>query len=96
MVCHIILGGLGTEVVISALRMLALYMRFNGTGICGGETLIYYFESPIMICCNVYEYTFKMIPNTFGHLEWYRPTPVADGLPVQLYNHIKQYREGGY
>ena len=38
MVCHI--GGqLGTKVVISALRMLALYMRFNGTGIWGGETL---------------------------------------------------------
>ena len=37
MVCHI--GGqLGTKVVISALRMLALYMRFNGTGIWGGET----------------------------------------------------------
>ena len=34
MVCHI--GGqLGTKVVISALRMLALYMRFNGTGIWG-------------------------------------------------------------
>ena len=38
MVCKI--GGqLGTKVVISALGMLALYMRFNGTGICGGETL---------------------------------------------------------
>ena len=38
MVCHI--GGqLGTKVVISALRMLALYMRFNGTGIWGGETI---------------------------------------------------------
>ena len=38
MVCHI--GGqLGTKVVISALRMLALYMCFNGTGIWGGETL---------------------------------------------------------
>ena len=38
MVCHI--GGqLGTKVVISALRMLALYMRFNGTGIWGCETL---------------------------------------------------------
>ena len=37
MVCHI--GGqLGTKVVTSALRMLALYMRFNGTGIWGGET----------------------------------------------------------
>ena len=38
MVCHI--GGqLGTKVVISALGILALYMRFNGTGIWGGETL---------------------------------------------------------
>ena len=38
MVCHI--GGqLGTKVVISALGMLALYMRFNGTGIRGGETM---------------------------------------------------------
>ena len=37
MVCKI--GGqLGTKVVISALGMLALYMRFNGTGIWGGET----------------------------------------------------------
>ena len=37
MVCNI--GGqLGTKVVISALGMLALYMRFNGTGIWGGET----------------------------------------------------------
>ena len=26
------------KVVISALGMLALYMRFNGTGIWGGET----------------------------------------------------------
>ena len=33
-----------------------------------------------MIVCNVYEYTFQMIPHTFGHLDWYRPTPVADGL----------------
>ena len=33
MVCNI-----GTKVVISALGMLALYMRFNGTGIWGGET----------------------------------------------------------
>ena len=32
-------GQLGTKVVISALGMLALYMRFNGTGIWGGETL---------------------------------------------------------
>ena len=32
-------GQLGTKVVISALRMLALYMRFNGTGIWGGETI---------------------------------------------------------
>ena len=39
MMCNI--GGqLGTKVVISALGMLALYMRFNGTaGIWGGETL---------------------------------------------------------
>ena len=37
MVCHI-RGQLGTKVVISVLRMLALYMRFNGTGIWGGET----------------------------------------------------------
>ena len=38
MVCNI--GGqLGTKVVISALGMLALYMRFNGTGIWGGETI---------------------------------------------------------
>ena len=38
MVCNI--GGqLRTKVVISALGMLALYMRFNGTGIWGGETL---------------------------------------------------------
>ena len=36
-VCNI--GGqLGTKVVISVLGMLALYMRFNGTGIWGGET----------------------------------------------------------
>ena len=41
MVCNIGGGGeLGTKVVISALGMLALYMRFNGTGIWGGETLI--------------------------------------------------------
>ena len=40
MVCHI--GGqLGTKMVISALRMLALYMRFNGTGIWGGEKSIF-------------------------------------------------------
>ena len=38
MVCHIA-GYLGTKVVISALGMLALYMRFNGTGIWGGETM---------------------------------------------------------
>ena len=39
MVCHI--GGqLGTKVVILALGMLALYMRFNGTGIWGGETIL--------------------------------------------------------
>ena len=38
MVCNI--GGqLGTKVVISALGMLTLYMRFNGTGIWGGETM---------------------------------------------------------
>ena len=38
MVCNI--GGqLGMKVVISALGMLALYMRFNGTGIWGGETI---------------------------------------------------------
>ena len=37
MVCNI--GGqLGTKVEISALGMLALYMRFNGTGIWGGGT----------------------------------------------------------
>ena len=38
MVCHIGVW-LGTKVVISALRMLALYMYFNGTGIWGGETI---------------------------------------------------------
>ena len=39
MVCHI--GGkVGTKVVILVLRMLALYMCFNGTGISGGETII--------------------------------------------------------
>ena len=39
MVCHI--GGqLGTKVVISALGILALYMRFNRTGIWGGETIV--------------------------------------------------------
>ena len=39
MVCNI--GGqLGTKVVIPALGMLALYMRFNGTGIWGGETIL--------------------------------------------------------
>ena len=38
MVCNI--GGqLGTKVVILALGMLAIYMRFNGTGIWGGETM---------------------------------------------------------
>ena len=38
MVCHI--GAqLGTKVVISALGILALYMRFNGTGIWGSETI---------------------------------------------------------
>ena len=38
MVCHI--GGqLGAKVVISAIGMLALYMRFNVTGIWGGETI---------------------------------------------------------
>ena len=38
MVYHI--GGwLGTKMVSSALRMLALYMCFNGTGIWGGETM---------------------------------------------------------
>ena len=30
---------LGTKVVKSALRMLALYMYFNGTGIWGAETM---------------------------------------------------------
>ena len=40
MVCRIGGGGqLGTKVVIFALRMLALYMRFNGTGLWGGETI---------------------------------------------------------
>ena len=41
MVCNIGGGGgqLGTKVVISALGMLALYMRFNRTGIWGGETI---------------------------------------------------------
>ena len=29
-----------TKVLISALRMLALYMHFNGTGIWGGETIL--------------------------------------------------------
>ena len=38
MVCHI-RGQLGTKVVISALGILALYMRFNGNGIWGGETI---------------------------------------------------------
>ena len=38
MVCHIGVW-LGTKVVKLALRMLALYMYFNGTGIWGGETL---------------------------------------------------------
>ena len=38
MVCHKE-GKLGTKVVILALRMVALYMRFNGTGFWGGETL---------------------------------------------------------
>ena len=38
MVCHIE-AWLGTKVVKSALRMLALYMYFNGTGIWGGETM---------------------------------------------------------
>ena len=33
-----------------------------------------------MIFCNVYHYTFQIIPHTFGHLDWSRPTPVADGL----------------
>ena len=37
MVCHIGVW-LGTKVVKSALRMFALYMYFNGTGIWGGET----------------------------------------------------------
>ena len=41
MVCHIGVQ-LGTEVVKSALRMLALYMCFNRTGIRGGETLYMY------------------------------------------------------
>ena len=38
MVCDIGVW-LWTKVVKSALRMLALYMYFNGTGIWGGETL---------------------------------------------------------
>ena len=42
--------------------------------------LSYHFETAIIIFCNVYEYTFQMIPHTFGHLVWYRPTPVAQGL----------------
>ena len=37
-VCHIGVW-LGTKVVKSDVRMLALYMYFNGTGIRGGETL---------------------------------------------------------
>ena len=37
MVCNIGVW-LGTKVVKSALRMLALYMYLNGTGIWGGET----------------------------------------------------------
>ena len=37
MVCHIGVW-LGTKVVKSALRMLALYMYFNRTAIWGGET----------------------------------------------------------
>ena len=41
MVCNIGGGQLGTKVVISALGMLALYMRFNGTGIWAGETIVY-------------------------------------------------------
>ena len=36
--CHIGVW-LGTKVVKSAFRMLALYMYFNGTGILGGETI---------------------------------------------------------
>ena len=38
MLCHIGVW-LRTKVVKSALRMLALYMYFNGTGIWGGETM---------------------------------------------------------
>ena len=40
---HVIGVWLGTKVVKSALRMLALYMLymyFNGTGIWGGETIV--------------------------------------------------------
>ena len=49
MVCNIRGGGgqLGTKVVISALGMLALYMRFNGTGIWGGETIYITYSSDI-------------------------------------------------
>ena len=38
MVCHIE-GLVGTKVMKSALRMLTLYMCFNGTDILGGETV---------------------------------------------------------
>ena len=50
--------------------------------------LSYCFETAITIFCNVYEYTFQMIPHTFGHLDWYRPTPVADGLDLHHMNGI--------
>ena len=35
------------KVVISALRMSAFYMRFNVTGIWGGETIVFSIFSPL-------------------------------------------------
>ena len=53
MVCHI--GGqLGTEEFFSALRMLALYMRFNGTGVWGGETLCVNISTWIFVVLRLY------------------------------------------
>ena len=47
--------------MISALRMFALYMRFKGTGILGGETIIYLrriprCHFPITLCTNIISY----------------------------------------
>ena len=53
MVCHIGVW-LSTKVVKSALRMLALYMYFNGTCIWGGETTYTHFarlDRPISLDC---------------------------------------------